>query len=291
MKRRHLNTQTGTLKRTFKKTEHLFEIQESTPPPPKKKINRIEVTQECLKSDSGRPTPKWPQNKLKEKALRIAARLSLTGHAPLSITYFLLCFCLNMQRCLSIRNVLTSILCFIDFSSFSSLSSCPCLSLPARQILECLPLGPLCGSYIVRFFRARSKKRTQGDKPSPNADSRWFSLIFADSRLFLENEAFGETQIFRRKPLIFAGDRRKLQEPEENRKIGVCPLRFVPLSAALLFPLVRSPVELHIRKIRAPIKIKSALPPPPPKTPPQKKGNFTDTVFPAERTLFFSRCP
>ena len=36
------------------------------------------------------------------------------------------------------------------------------------------------------------------------------------------------------------------------------------------------------RKIRAPIKIKSALPPPP-----QKKGNFTDMVFPAERTHFF----
>ena len=41
-----------------------------------------------------------------------------------------------------------------------------------------------------------------------------------------------------------------------------------------------------VRKIRAPIKIKSALSPPPQKPPP-KKGNFTDMVFPAERTHFF----
>ena len=44
---------------------------------------------------------------------------------------------------------------------------------------------------------------------------------------------------------------------------------------------------LALRKIRAPIKIKSALPPPPPQNPPPKKGNFTDMVFPAERTHFF----
>ena len=42
---------------------------------------------------------------------------------------------------------------------------------------------------------------------------------------------------------------------------------------------------LNLRKIRAPIKIKSALPPP--QKTPQKKGNFTDIVFPAERTHFF----
>ena len=71
-----------------------------------------------------------------------------------------------------------------------------------------------------------------GDKPSPNADFSRFSLIFADSRPFLENKAFGKRRFsqktidFRRKPLIFAGNRRKPQ-------IGVCPLRFVPLSAAL----------------------------------------------------------
>ena len=43
----------------------------------------------------------------------------------------------------------------------------------------------------------------------------------------------------------------------------------------------------NFRKIRAPIKIKSALPP---QTPPLKRRNFTDMVFPAERT-HFSRCP
>ena len=46
--------------------------------------------------------------------------------------------------------------------------------------------------------------------------------------------------------------------------------------------LLRPP---YFRKIRAPIKIKSALPPPP--KPPLKRRNFTDTGFPAERTLFF----
>ena len=47
---------------------------------------------------------------------------------------------------------------------------------------------------------------------------------------------------------------------------------------------------LKIRKIRAPIKIKSALLPPPPKSkipPPPKTRNFMDIVFPAERTHFF----
>ena len=61
---------------------------------------------------------------------------------------------------------------------------------------------------------------------------RRFSQIFADSRLFPENKAFGKrrfsqkTADFRRKPQKTAGTRRKPQ-------IGVCPLRFVPLSAAL----------------------------------------------------------
>ena len=61
---------------------------------------------------------------------------------------------------------------------------------------------------------------------------RRFSLILADSRLSLENEAFGKrrfsqkTADFRRKPQKTAGTRRKPQ-------IGVCPLRFVPLSTAL----------------------------------------------------------
>ena len=61
---------------------------------------------------------------------------------------------------------------------------------------------------------------------------RRFSRIFADSRLLLENEAFWKrrcsqkTADFRRKPQKTAGARRK-------PLIGVCPLRFVPLSAAL----------------------------------------------------------
>ena len=59
--------------------------------------------------------------------------------------------------------------------------------------------------------------------------------IFADSRrfsLFPRNKAFGKrrfsqkTADFRRNPQKTAGTRRKPQ-------IGVCPLRFVPLSAAL----------------------------------------------------------
>ena len=48
-------------------------------------------------------------------------------------------------------------------------------------------------------------------------------------------------------------------------------------------------IELFIRKILAPIKIKSAIPPPPPTPPPQKnpkRRNFMDMVFPAERTHF-----
>ena len=46
----------------------------------------------------------------------------------------------------------------------------------------------------------------------------------------------------------------------------------------------------HFRKILAPIKIKSALPPPPPnpKIPPPKSRNFMDMgFFPAERAHFF----
>ena len=45
-------------------------------------------------------------------------------------------------------------------------------------------------------------------------------------------------------------------------------------------------VAAKFRKIRAPIKIKSALPLPPPK-PPSKTRNFMDMGFPAERTHFF----
>ena len=88
----------------------------------------------------------------------------------------------------------------------------------------------------LQYLGERLRGRTYGDKPSPNADSRRFSLIFADSRLFPENEAFGKrrfsqkTADSRRKPQKPAGTRRKPQ-------IGVCPLRFVPLSAALISEL------------------------------------------------------
>ena len=66
-------------------------------------------------------------------------------------------------------------------------------------------------------------------------------------------------------------------------------IHFILISVAMGFwdlicAIITPP--LILRKIRAPIKIKSALPPPPPKTTP-KKGNFTDMVFPAERTHFF----
>ena len=86
--------------------------------------------------------------------------------------------------------------------------------------------------FLPRFSGPRLRGQTQGDKPSPSADFRRFSQIFADSRLFLENKAFGKrrfsqkTADFRRKPQKAAGTSRKPQ-------IGVCPLRFVPLSAAL----------------------------------------------------------
>ena len=49
-----------------------------------------------------------------------------------------------------------------------------------------------------------------------DADFRRFSLIFAGSRLFPENKTF-ENRKFRRKPQMFAGNRRKPQEPAENR--------------------------------------------------------------------------
>ena len=48
---------------------------------------------------------------------------------------------------------------------------------------------------------------------------------------------------FRRKPRVFAGNRRKPQEPAQKLQTAVCPLRFVPLSATLvnsLFSLFRN---------------------------------------------------
>ena len=81
------------------------------------------------------------------------------------------------------------------------------------------------------YFRGALKGTNLRGQTEPK---RRFSLIFADSRLFLENKAFGKcrfsqkTADFRREPQKTAGTRRKPQ-------IGVCPLRFVPLSAAPYF--------------------------------------------------------
>ena len=81
-------------------------------------------------------------------------------------------------------------------------------------------------------FLVRSPKKTQAALKGTNLrgqtePKRRFSLIFADSRLFLENEAFGKrrfsqkTADFRRKPLIFAGNRR-------NRRLAFVPLGSSP---------------------------------------------------------------
>ena len=56
---------------------------------------------------------------------------------------------------------------------------------------------------------------------------RRFSLIFADSRLFLETKHLGNAD-FRRNPLIFAENRRKSQEPAENRRLAFVPLGSSP---------------------------------------------------------------
>ena len=45
--------------------------------------------------------------------------------------------------------------------------------------------------------------------------------------------------------------------------------------------------EAQLRKIRAPIKIKSALSPPPPQTPPPKKGEFYGHGFSCRKNAFF----
>ena len=59
------------------------------------------------------------------------------------------------------------------------------------------------------------------------------------------------------------------------------------IASCKLCLLCRNTSEVaYFRKIRAPIKIKSALPPPPPKTP-HKRRNFMDIGFPAERRHFF----
>ena len=84
------------------------------------------------------------------------------------------------------------------------------------------------------FCTLVNRAAPKGTNPRGQTEpKRRFSLIFADSRLFLENKAFGKRR-FSQKTADF---RRKPQEPAENRRkpqIGVCPFRFVPLSAALV---------------------------------------------------------
>ena len=102
-----------------------------------------------------------------------------------------------------------------------------------------------------------------------------------------------ETKISRKQPSITRCD---LFGPPKNSGRHVCITKlarkvfFKPriFSRKMLrnFPANFEPL-FCVRKIRAPIKIKSALPPPPPKKKTLKRRNFTDTGFPAERTLFF----
>ena len=107
-------------------------------------------------------------------------------------------------------------------------------------ILESGKLFWRCGNHphphkIGRFLSQGALKGT--NLRGQTEPKRRFSLIFADSRLFPENKAFGKrrfsqkTADFRREPQKTAGTRRKPQ-------IAVCPLRFVPFSAALLRGLV-----------------------------------------------------
>ena len=78
----------------------------------------------------------------------------------------------------------------------------------------------------------RKAPDTQGAQKGTNLrgqtePKRRFSQIFADvadSRFSLENKAFD----FRRKPQIFAGNRRKPQKPAENRRLAFVPLGSSP---------------------------------------------------------------
>ena len=66
---------------------------------------------------------------------------------------------------------------------------------------------------------------------------------------------------------------------------------FVDGTLEILIPLnISIPEGGEIRKIRAPIKIKSALPPPPKKNYPQKRG-ILRTWFFLQKERIFSRCP
>ena len=69
---------------------------------------------------------------------------------------------------------------------------------------------------------------------SPAQSFHRFSLITADSRLCPEKKTkhLGSAD-FSKKPQIFVGKCRKLQEPAENLRLVFVPLRFVPFSRAL----------------------------------------------------------
>ena len=82
----------------------------------------------------------------------------------------------------------------------------------------------------------------------------------------------------------------KIPPPQKGYLSDTCaiPYENKALREMGAIPPSAIPSRKGIRKIRAPIKIKSALPPP--QKPPPKRRNFTDMVFLAERR-HFSRCP
>ena len=71
----------------------------------------------------------------------------------------------------------------------------------------------------------------EGTNPKGQTEpKRRFSLIFVDSRRFLEEKKkkhLGNAD-FRRKPQIFAENRRELQEPAENRRLAFVPSGLSP---------------------------------------------------------------
>ena len=92
--------------------------------------------------------------------------------------------------------------------------------------------GSLFSDEISAVMRACARVCQQGALKGTNLrgqtePKRRFSQIFADSRLFLENKAFGKRR-FSQKTLIFAGNRRKPKEPAENRRLACVPLGSSP---------------------------------------------------------------
>ena len=82
-----------------------------------------------------------------------------------------------------------------------------------RNICDfCLRLTTGCPRVVPTFRNQGALKGTisEGDETNPKRmHFRRFSLGFADARVFLENKASGKRR-FRRKPQIFAENRRKL---------------------------------------------------------------------------------